>query len=292
MNKLRVLPTMPSATAERYRLDLPGEPLAAHYPIGLVITTYNRPHYLARCLQSLRRSRLTGCVLMVVDDGSTDERTLHLIRQFAIPGTPVIKAYRTPAAGCYIHENLQFGWDYLHQQVGCTYLANLDPDTLVKRAWLTQLQTLYTQMAVVERTLIVTGFTAYQHPVAETTERYYRKASIGGLNLFFAAKLYAPLVRPTLTDFQWDLHLVAAMQAGGYAFFCTRPSVIQHIGRQGLWSGPHGIFDFAIDYWGTNPYWMHLVHWHFRARRRLAWWGYRLRQHYFRATGSQVVQES
>lgn len=278
MNAPRPLSAVATGT---YCVEPPTEPLQDHYTIGLVITTYNRPDYLARCLQSVRRSRLNGVVLLVIDDGSRDERTRRQIEQLAIPGSPVIKAYRAPEEGCHIHANLQYGWDYLHQQVGCTYLANLDPDTLVRPHWLTRLQALYQQMHPAAGPIIATGFNAHQHPVVATADNYYRKASIGGLNLFFEATHYAPLVRPTLTDLQWDLHLVTTMQARGYTFLCTRPSVIQHIGRQGLWSGPHGIFDFAIDYWGTNPQWLRLVHWHFRGRRRLAWWAYRVRQMYW-----------
>lgn len=118
---------------ELFRLDYPAQPLSHSYQIGLVMTTYNRPDYLERCLHSLAQSRLSQTLLLMVDDGSDDERTLEMIHAFNPSSFPVLKAFRRQKEGCAMYENLRYGWELLREQYNCAYLSNLDPDTIVRK---------------------------------------------------------------------------------------------------------------------------------------------------------------
>lgn len=262
-----------------FQLDYPRQPLKHTYQIGLVMTTYNRPDYLERSLASLSQSRLEQTLLLLVDDGSDDERTLELIHAFNPHSFPVLKAFRLQKEGCAMYENLRYGWELLREQYNCAYLTNLDPDTIVRKEWLSKIHTLYEHERA-NGPLIVTGFNAHQHPILATSQQYYYKKSLGGLNLFFDVSLYEQLVRPTLVGIDWDWRVVAAMDKENYRILCTRPSVIQHIGREGFWSGKHGVYDFAIDYWGSSRFVTLPIELYFRSRRRLGSWKARLEERF------------
>jgi len=96
-----------------FQLEYSSPILKDRYKIGLVITTYNRPRYLQRTLEALQRSQLPETLLFIVDDGSDDLETLKMIKDFSLPATPVVKAYRIHKTGCAMYENLCYGWDLL-----------------------------------------------------------------------------------------------------------------------------------------------------------------------------------
>jgi glycosyltransferase involved in cell wall biosynthesis len=237
-----------------FRLELSDQPLQVHYQIGLVITTYNRPHYLRRCLMALRRSILHEVIILIVDDGSNNEETSEFIHSFSIPDVPVLKAFRIQKNGCRMYESLSYGWGLLHNNFNCTYLCNLDADTIVKKHWLAELRNIYESERQKKGPFIITGFNATSHPVISHAEKYYIKKSMGGINLFFDQQIYSEIVLSRLTDIYWDWNVVKAMKDHKYPLLCTRPSVIQHIGKEGLWSNPCIGHDIAVDYRGTNPF--------------------------------------
>lgn len=229
------------------------------YEIGLVITTYNRPFYLHRTLASLRKSILTDTVILLIDDKSNDLHTLKLLIQFELENVPVIKFFRKKKEGCLMFENLQIGWTHLLKTFSCKYLVNLDADAIVKPEWLLTLRNVHQQQKLNNSHVLITGFNAYQHSIIRESKDYYYKKSIGGVNLFFDELLYQNTIKPSLVDLQWDDHAVALMNTNNFPIVCTKPSVVQHLGRTGLWSGQRsGTFDFAIDFGDTHPLWMKL----------------------------------
>ena len=51
--------------------------------LGLLITTYERPDYLYRCLESLKTSGITKDIqVLIVDDNSKDERVIQFASDF------------------------------------------------------------------------------------------------------------------------------------------------------------------------------------------------------------------
>ena len=253
-----------------FNIIYPDAQLEKGYETGLVVTTYNRPQYLARTLKSLKRSQLTNTIVLLVDDGSTDQRTLQQLEEFEGKKIPVVKAYRKKKNGCLMYENLKWGWDFLLKNYHCKYLLNLDPDAIVTKNWLIRLQAVYEQLSSEYKHFVLTGFNAYQHPLIEQRDNYYRKASAGGINFLFDGETYTEVVRPVLIDLQWDDHVVASLHEIGGALICTRPSVVQHIGRSGLWSSWNSAtFDFAIDFGDAHPVKMKIRLIYFRLSKKV-----------------------
>ena len=145
-------------------------------------------------------------------------------------------------------DSLRVGWDLLTRQLGCTYLCCLDSDTIVVPRWMEALRQLHQEARgwAPNPFTIVTGFNARQHPILADHDTYRLKQSVGGVNLFFHAGVYLAL-RPALTHIRWDLEIAARIRRLQGTLICTRPSVVQHCGRAGLWSRPT-TFEVADDF--------------------------------------------
>jgi len=242
-----------------FEIIYPNYPIQTSYEIGLVITTFNRPHYVEKCLNSLQNSVLDNVIIVIVDDASDMEETISLIKDFSMPNVPVIKIFKQERDGFAVHHSLQVGWDLLSEKYHCHYLCNLDSDALVTNNWMNRLSALYKIQRPKRGPLIVTGFHAHSHPVLKEYDDYRIKKSIGGLNMFFDLQLYQKIIRPNLV-LCWDDDVVKAMQVFKYSILCTKPSVIQHLGKMGHWSNIESGYDMAFDFEDDT------------ASRRLALW--------------------
>ncbi len=104
---------------------------------------------------------------------------------------------------------------------------------------------------------LLTGFNTLDYYVTAARPGYYEKMSVGGANLFFRAEELTSVVdtcwryRADTRLMTWDWSLVRRLAAQGYRFYAVRPSVVQHIGGQGVNSDEFR-FDFALDY--SIPY--------------------------------------
>ncbi len=215
--------------------------------IGVVVTSYERPAYVRATLRSLARTEFTTPTsIVLVDDGSRCRTTLRLLAEFRLEGADVFKIFRPRLTDFGVNDCLRIGWDFLLQECGCRYLANLDSDVLVTPDWLTRLSDLYRRQRT-QGPLLVTGFNTLRHPVHRQHADYCEKASCGGINLFFDADFYQEIIRDSLADYGWDWEVVRALQARGYPLLCSTPSVVQHIGKDGYHSDS-GVFDRACDF--------------------------------------------
>jgi glycosyltransferase involved in cell wall biosynthesis len=230
------------------------DPWSAAVPeTGLVIPTFNRPEYVRASFASLRSSRLEGVLVVIVDDASSDPATLEMVRALDLPGVPVIKVFKHRRRGVAAHESLRWGWDLLSGKYRCRFLCCLDSDAVVKPDWLIRIRSLFDRETPRRGPLIITGFNAHRHPVLSEGADFYLKKVVGGINMFFDAAMYRKVVRPNLrldptTGVGWDWHVIHEMERQGYSFLCTKPSAVQHIGCQGIFSTVAGGYDMARDY--------------------------------------------
>ena len=216
--------------------------------IGIVILTWNRPRYVRRCFASLARSRLNDTVVAIVDDGSDNPATLDLVRNFHLEGTSICRLMIGVHEQFLLHDNLRLGWDYLLKRWNCRFLTNLDSDAIVSMDWLERLRDLYFRHREANPDLIVSGFNgSVYHPARLVKEDYVVKPTQSGLNMFFDRAAYDNFVRDSLQA-EWDWKVVEAMKARSAEFIIVRPSVIQHIGIRGLFSGGWADSDFAVDF--------------------------------------------
>lgn len=221
--------------------------------IGLVIGTFNRPNYVRQTFDSLMQSCLEKVIVAVIDDGSDSQETIQLVRELTLGTVPIIKIFKQTHRGFGIHYSLRFGWDILTQIYKCKYLTNLDSDTLVRPDWLSKLRSLFERERAQQGPLLLTGFHTNTHKVLEVTDDYYRKKSIGGINTFFDRDSYRDVIHDNLqydnlTQTGWDWWVMQALNDKKYPIICTRPSVIQHIGKVGFFSDGQAIFDVAEDF--------------------------------------------
>src|SRR5574338_1004006 len=121
--------------------------------VGLTISTFNRPAYLKRLFDSLRRADLSKLnYICIVDDASTDMATRMLVEEFYVSGVEVKKMMKTIRES--IKGSLLCGYDYLFYNVGCDIVMNLDGDAIVRNDFLNVL----VEMKMKFNGNIVTGF--------------------------------------------------------------------------------------------------------------------------------------
>ena len=218
--------------------------------IGICLTTFNRPEYLRKTLESLSRADLHNAVLIVVDDCSRDKETLRLLASYK-----VIRNERNLS----IRYSLKIGFDYLIKQ-GCTVLVNIDSDAIVRADFLTKLIELYGKFP----DNIISGFNTLtksrtgivRHPVISTGDGYVVKNSIGGINMMFSVNTYRSIIEPALIESQktkdhWDKIACRISLEQGKQIIVSSPSVIQHIGfdsAMGHRDNPDVADDFISDH--------------------------------------------
>ena len=185
---------------------------------------------------------------------ATDAYTQRMLSAFELGSTPVVTLRRIEREGNRSYDNLRIAWRWLADEIGVELLANLDADAVARRDWLTRVVALHDARRASAGYLIATGFNAAAplHPVISEHDDHYVKASIGGFNLCFDHPTFATVVEPALHSPGWDWDVVRNLVRVGGRLVCTRPSVVQHIGRVGIYSSPLHSHDRAVDYWGTN----------------------------------------
>jgi hypothetical protein len=82
---------------------------------------------------------------------------------------------------------------------------------------------------------------------------------LGGAHLFFHANELVNVAYTGTTllagekQGTWDWVLVDYLISRGYRFYAVRPSVVQHIGKDGINSKTFFYYDFAVDYYFPYP---------------------------------------
>jgi len=221
--------------------------------IGVVVTAFNRPGYLKQTLESLQAKSLGiddhNIEIVIIDDCS-DPEAESLIDSFHFHEATVIRLRVKKNSG--IASALDSGWSILYSR-GCSYLCNLDADVLLGTDWLGRLLETYetSRNALGIRCSIVTGFNTLNHLIKEERPTFYIKKTVGGINLFFPRSLYPSSVKEALKmGNAWDWALVEIAKARRIPFICTKPSVIQHIGIDGMNSNKTAQYDYAEDFEG------------------------------------------
>ena len=218
---------------------------------GVVVPTFNRSDILRRMLASLRSSDLSDAVIVFVDDASTIKETINQINVFDMPGVPIIRIWRLHNDGFKVHESLLVSWQLLSEQLGCENLVVLDSDTQVRYDWLQRLDSVYSELSKKHRQLILSGFNTFNHETIKDFGHYRLKKSLGGINLFFARSMFESVVRKQLLP-DWDWMLVRYCKEHEIPLYCLYPSVIQHIGKYGVYSRGLHNFDWSMDYFGYS----------------------------------------
>lgn len=207
--------------------------------VGIVMATFNRLDYLKTTLDSVSKSNLKNCILCLIDDHSSNPENWKLIQNFNHKDCEVIKIRNEKNIG--IRYTLKKGWDLLSSK--CEYLCNIDSDVLVKKDWLSKLiEAEFDSRLKLNKTyVIVSGFNcnqSCQHKIKSVYNTFYTKNTIGGINMFFNRNTYFNVVKKVLDygrpNMGWDWEVCRKAKVKNCPIVVTRPSVIQHIGIDGL----------------------------------------------------------
>lgn len=200
--------------------------------VGLIVTCYNRPEYLSKCIDSLERAdKLSNLEVVFVDDCSTDERVMRMIRNVNINNCAVFQSDSNKG----IKNSLKLGMDYLITK-GCDIFINLDSDGIVSNDFFTEL----VKWHLIFPNQITTGFNcntknrdgSIRHKIIEEYLYYNTKASVGGINMCFNLDVYKKHILPALNKpiGIWDHMACLSSMRNNLPIICLEPSLVQHIG--------------------------------------------------------------
>lgn len=188
---------------------------------GIIICTFNRPHYLRECFDSLLRADLSNCKIFIVDDGSTDGNTNRMIRDFK-PACEVVIIRKPRRKG--IKDSLLTGFQRAFEE--CELVMNIDSDAIVRNDFVKVLLALKKKLP----SRIITGFNSLtknrdgseRHIVTKTGKGYNMKVSVGGINMILDKSVYNKYVLPALLEPVGNWDHKACLNAGGAV--CSVPS--------------------------------------------------------------------
>jgi len=213
--------------------------------IGLIIPIFNRANYLADCLWSLERVKLPkSCIIMLIDDGSADKKTIELVHNFKHPTNPT---YRETNAQCFgVQYSLMRGYEHFFN-IGVDLVINFDSDAVIRSDAIEKLIAAYmygTLLTGFHSTTLNTNGSERHHIISEQANTYF-KQSVGGINFCVDKQAYEQYVKPALNKpGNWDHN--ACINAGGA--YCLKKSVVQHIGFDSS-LGHHEQPDIADDFY-------------------------------------------
>ena len=219
------------------------------YKYGIVLCCYNRYDYLKQTLDSLSQSKLNDCILCIIDDFSKDKNVIDLINNFNLNNIKIHKIRNEKNLG--ISLSLLKGLNYIYPK--CKYMVNIDSDVIMKKNWLQILNKTHDDFInnLKSNNVIVTGFNCVKscsHKIIKEYETFYIKKSLGGINLFFDRNLFYIFEDILLNKGNgWDWELVKFCNKNNIKMISTKPSVIQHIGIDGM-NSKNKRYDYAEDF--------------------------------------------
>lgn len=201
--------------------------------VGIVIISFNRPEYFEKCLASIKQANIpANTTFILVDDCSTDIKTIELFNNFNVEGHAIIK-YRNKV-NYRIPYNIKLGFDKAFES-GCDIVMNFDSDAVIKKDAIEKLVEYKKRF----KDQIVTGFNCVtknrdgseRHVIIESGKDYNTKKSVGGINMCVDKKIYTKYFLPALDGIgNWDHKACIQSEQDGKSIVCITPSVVQHIG--------------------------------------------------------------
>ena len=201
--------------------------------ILFLMRNYNRPEYLGPTLRSLDNSDVEMCPTRIIyDDASTNPETKKILDSYDSK-YQILRNSKN-----YKQKSMVRLLDYVEKSdLDYQYVCYLDNDALVKPNFIEKCMETY-QFILKEQNLdvskvILTGFNTKQngHDVLKDYGRYKLKKHIGGIHMFFHKSLVPDIKKWWDIDLDWGV--VDNFKKSGGNFYCTSPSVVQHIGATG-----------------------------------------------------------
>lgn len=215
---------------------------------ALLITIYNRPEYVRKCLQSIGRCFIPdGLKIYLIDDCSDSADVIKACAELTEhTGISGIVEYRRNDRNLGIKESLKRNIDQIIED-GAGVIINLDSDSVVKPNFLMEILSLKRK----HPNNIVSGFNhvSDRNPNVFEKKDHVLKRLCNGINMCFNKQQYQDYIRPALQiGGNWDYNVSQKCVVDGNMIVVTKPSVVQHIGYDSsMGHGKYG-FDYAQDF--------------------------------------------
>ena len=204
--------------------------------IGIVVPLFGRYEYTKKFLDSLNKTELKNCILVLIDESLTKNlnedkiKTNELIKNYNLK-CPSIKIFKNKHGNMF--DSFLTGCDLLEPY--CDFLMNLDSDTIHKKEWVNNLINIHTELEkkYSSKPILLSGFNTINtnlHKILEEKDNYYLKGSVGGCHLFFRKEVYNMLLRFTIISHKWDTNIFNIINKNKGIIAVSKPSVIEHIG--------------------------------------------------------------
>lgn len=220
---------------------------------AIIIPTYNRPHYLKQCLESLYKTYLPKDTLIYIIDDGSDQITKTLIKEFN-PNCLIKREFKTYNTGLY--HSLLTSYDYCFNN-DYEYVILLGSDVIVNNYFYDMMiyyKTLFPNNIISGfNTLTCSELNAPRHKIIYNGGFYVMKNTAGSAGTGIDKFIYETYIKPTLLK-QLEIHqykydTIASNKASkdGINVICTIPSVVEHIGLNS--SLNHNVNpDISIDF--------------------------------------------
>lgn len=231
--------------------------------VSLLITTFNRPSLLKECMRSvhmaltylsLHELHTPEVATYIIDDCSTDQETLSLIKDYPMLwNRKVITKDKNKGIKdslligfdeAFTENEVDVSFDHSYKWCNSDYAINLDPDSIVKENFFTEilrLKQLYPDH-------IVSGFNCNHpaNPVLIDNGDHVMRRHCNGISMCISKEQYENIVRPSLLKpGNWDWNATNKLP-----FVISQPSLIEHTGwnQSSMNHGANGTGDRACDF--------------------------------------------
>lgn len=234
------------------------ENITHKYKIGIIIPTFGRFDYLKKCFESLSKTNLTDCVIVIVDESLTIDvdddkiKTNKYIMEYDFK-IPTIKIYKNIHGNMF--DSINIGLDILGHV--CEFIMTLDSDTIHDVNFVEKTISTYWEVKSnnndYNKPIVISGFNTNKHKIiSDNNLNYYVKETIGGCHLGFIADDYWNYIRYTLISYKWDTNIYNLINRLGGIIATTKPSVVEHIGEVSSVRIDNLPCDKSIDFKSSN----------------------------------------
>jgi glycosyltransferase involved in cell wall biosynthesis len=208
--------------------------------MNFILTTYNRPEYLAQSLESLKASPFNKeDVLWLFDDASTNPDTISILNSFAIPDCGGIHLVQTKEnVGCDLNSFHALVSVYAHTKDPFIFMA--ETDGIYLPGWLDFLRAGRDLVEKDKGIGALSLFNTKSHNITgEYNNDFHTKKTLGGFaSLINAGDLRG--INPNKAPFNWDWELCERYKQKGLKLLCSKNTYVQHIGAHGSHSSGAG----------------------------------------------------
>lgn len=214
------------------------------------IKTYNRPDYLKRSMESLKKSNLPeNTIIIIKDDCSTDKKTIDIINNVKFLNK-IQKIVIKNSSHEGVDKNSRTLFKYCFKKTESNYIIVLNDDIIYNANWYYKMMDAKESIKN-EKIGMLTCFNTKAHRGKKYNNIVNINSSVGGMCLIIHRNIaLSKEVQKEGTG--WDHNAVRLCKTIEYKMFSTIQSYVEHIGLKGQHkrsdNHPLGVVNFAIDF--------------------------------------------